>query len=141
MSFANSFGNIKSAGVRLDIAKGHSRSRYHGIEISGHAKRWEIGRRDTCIQYHPVSSPASLNGDYVATAKVRGTDQRSSVTLAMQNSRGFSFSSPYFSSASTTAKSAVSLVESRMVLYGMLGFRLSAYMRRVPPARRHDASF
>lgn len=55
------------------------------------------------------------------------------VTRAMQYSLGFSFSSPYFSSASTTAKSAVSLVESRMVLYGMFGFRLSAYIRKVPP--------
>lgn len=55
----------------------------------------------------------------------------------MQYSRGFSFSSPYFSSASTTAKSAVSLVESRMVLYGMFGFRLSAYIRNVPPAETH----
>ena len=53
----------------------------------------------------------------------------------MQYSLGFSFSNPYFSSASTTAKSAVSLVESRMVLYGMLGFRLSAYIRKVPPVR------
>lgn len=60
------------------------------------------------------------------------------VTLAMQYSLGFSFSNPYFSSASTTAKSAVSLVESRMVLYGMLGFRLSAYIRRVPPAGRYN---
>lgn len=73
--------------------------------------------------------------------KVKGTDQKSSLTLAMQNSRGFSFSRPYFSSASTTAKSAVSLVDSRMVLYGMLGFRLSAYIRSVPPARRHDANY
>ncbi len=56
------------------------------------------------------------------------------VTRAMQYSLGFSFSSPYFSNASTTAKSAVSLVDSRMVLYGMLGFRLSAYIRKVPPA-------
>lgn len=66
--------------------------------------------------------------------------RRSAVTLAMQNSRGFSFSRPYFSSASTTAKSAVSLVESRMVLYGMLGFRLSAYIRSVPPAGGHNAN-
>lgn len=60
------------------------------------------------------------------------------LTRAMQYSLGFSFSSPYFSSASTTAKSAVSLVESRMVLYGMFGFRLSAYIRKVPPAGKND---
>lgn len=34
----------------------------------------------------------------------------------MQYSLGFSFSRPYFSRASATAKSAVSVVESRMVL-------------------------
>lgn len=68
----------------------------------------------------------------------RGYSRMSIVTRAMQYSLGFSFSSPYFSSASTTAKSAVSRVESRMVLYGMLGFRLSAYIRKVPPAGEYN---
>lgn len=53
--------------------------------------------------------------------------------MAMQNSLGFSFSIPYFSSASITAKSAVSFVDNRMVLYGILGFKLSAYILKVPP--------
>lgn len=62
------------------------------------------------------------------------------LTRAMQYSLGFSFSSPYFSRASTTAKSAVSLVERRMVLYGILGFRLSAYILKVPPAETECVS-
>lgn len=67
--------------------------------------------------------------------------RESELTRAMQYSLGFSFSRPYFSRASTTAKSAVSLVERRMVLYGMLGFRLSAYILKVPPAVRRARYF
>ncbi|TNN56105.1 hypothetical protein EYF80_033655 [Liparis tanakae] len=84
-----------------------------------------------------AAHPSSDGRD--TTAKTSKLQQPSaSRVLCVGFLPGLSSTSPYFSSASTTAKSAASLVDSKMVLYGMLGFRLSAYILKVPPAGNNE---